>query len=279
MRGAATILAMTILGCGGAGNAPDEDAAPGDDGKDDDPTDGGDAGPGPGIWHPAPGTSWQWQLTGAIDTSFDVAMYDLDLDAVGAVIDELHAAGRIVICYFSAGSVEYWRDDIGGLPAAAIGNALDGWPDEHWLDVRHPAVRALAAGRIERAAALGCDGVEPDNVDGYDNDPGFAFDAADQLDFNRFLAAEAHARGLSIGLKNDLAQIGELLADFDWALNEECFAYAECADLDPFIAAGKAVFHVEYAGDRDAICAESAARGFSTLLKDDDVGPVHVTCN
>ena len=31
------------------------------------------------VWQPKPGTTWQWQLTGEIDTSFDVAMYDIDL--------------------------------------------------------------------------------------------------------------------------------------------------------------------------------------------------------
>jgi hypothetical protein len=38
----------------------------------------------------------------------------------------------------------------------------------------------------------------------------------------------AHARGLSVGLKNDLEQVKALVADFDWALNERCFRYNEC---------------------------------------------------
>ena len=37
------------------------------------------------VWRPAPGTSWQWQITGVVDESLDVAMYDIDLfDAQGA---------------------------------------------------------------------------------------------------------------------------------------------------------------------------------------------------
>src|SRR5213078_3792858 len=37
-----------------------------------------------GIWQPAPGTTWQWQITGKVDTSVTpAAMYDVDLsDAV-----------------------------------------------------------------------------------------------------------------------------------------------------------------------------------------------------
>jgi hypothetical protein len=80
-----------------------------------------------------------------------------------------------------------------------------------------------------------CDGVEPDNVDGYANDNGLGLTAEDQLDFNRFLAREAHARELSVGLKNDLDQIDELVGDFDWLLNEECHANGECEALTPFV--------------------------------------------
>ena len=59
---------------------------------------------------------------------------------------------------------------------------------------------------------------------------------------------QAHARGLSIGLKNDLDQIKTLQSKFDWALNEQCNEYKECATLKPFVTAGKAVFGVEYTG-------------------------------
>ena len=55
----------------------------------------------------------------------------------------------------------------------------------------------------------GYDGVEPDNVDRYVNASGFDLDADAQLAFNRFIANEAHARGLSVGLKNDLDQVPE----------------------------------------------------------------------
>ncbi|MEZ4608186.1 MAG: hypothetical protein R2865_15690 [Deinococcales bacterium] len=33
--------------------------------------------PNTGIWRPTPGTSWQWQLSGALDLSFDVDAYNL----------------------------------------------------------------------------------------------------------------------------------------------------------------------------------------------------------
>jgi hypothetical protein len=134
--------------------------------------------------------------------------------------------------------------------------------------------------RLELARSKRCDGVEPDNVDGYSNDTGFPLTASHQLDFNRFLASEAHARGLSIGLKNDLDQVGALLADFDWALNEECFKYDECSALSPFIRAGKAVFQVEYGDARVAsrICPKANALSFDSLVKKLDLGATRIAC-
>ena len=246
---------------------------------------GGSAGTGgtggSNLWQPAPGTSWQWQLTDSIDTSVDVAMYDIDLFVPKATIDKLHQDGRVVICYFSAGSWENWRDDAGDFPSAALGNELDGWPDERWLDVTNATVRSIMQARLDFAVQQGCDGVEPDNVDGYDNDSGFGFGASDQLDYNRFIAQEAHTRGLSVGLKNDLAQVDQLVGDFDWALNEECFQWDECGDLLPFIQAGKAVFHVEYGGANlaNTVCPVTEPMGFSTLIKNLDLDAWRVACN
>ena len=82
-------------------------------------------------WAPAPGVTWQWQLAGDADLSLPVAAYDLDLfDTPPADVDRLHADGKVLICYFSAGSVERWRPDADAFPGGAIGLPLDGWPGE-----------------------------------------------------------------------------------------------------------------------------------------------------
>jgi len=270
------LAALLLFGCGG-GSDSINDAGGGSSSTDASLV---DAPPG-SIWTPAPGTTWQWQLTDTIDTSVDAAMYDIDLvEAPQPTIDALHALGRNVICYFSAGSYEPYRSDADMLPVSARGNELDGWPGELWLDTRDATVRNVMRSRLDLAVTKHCDGVEPDNVDGYANDSGFPLTAATQLDYNKFLAAEAHARGLSVGLKNDLDQIGDLLADFDWALNEECYQYSECALLSPFITAGKAVFHVEY-GDPSlaaTVCPTTTALGLSTLVKNLDLDAQRTTC-
>lgn len=224
----------------------------------------------PEIWRPAPGTSWQWQLSDyPVDTSFDVQMYDIDLEGTPQeVIDELHTAGRIVICYFSGGSWENYRPDAGQFPPEVLGNVLDGWPDEKWLDIRQIALLApVMEARLDLAVAKNCDGVEPDNMDGYTNDTGFPLTAEDQLTYNIWLAEQAHERGLSIGLKNDLGQVAQLVDHFDWALNEQCFQYEECELLMPFIEQNKAVFGVEYEGTPADFCPQANALNFDWLYK------------
>nr|MBN1229552.1 endo alpha-1,4 polygalactosaminidase [Anaerolineae bacterium] len=226
------------------------------------------------IWQPVPGTSWQWQLAGEVNTSWEVDMYDIDLfDTPASTIARLHADGRIVICYFSAGSHEDWRPDADSFPREVIGARLAGWPGERWLDIRQiDALAPLMEDRLDLAVAKGCDGVEPDNVDGYSNRSGFPLTAADQIVYNRWLAESAHARGLSIGLKNALDLASDLVDYFDWALNEQCFQYGECEALLPFIEAGKAVFGVEYEGDPAEYCPQAVMMGFSWLTKSADLG-------
>lgn len=235
----------------------------------------------PEVWQPAPGTSWQWQLSGyPVDTSFDVQMYDIDLEGTPQeTIDALHTAGRIVICYFSAGSWENYRPDAGQFPPEVLGNVLDGWPDEKWLDIRQIGLLApVMEARLDLAQTKNCDGVEPDNVDGYTNDTGFPLTAADQLAYNIWLAEQAHERGLSIGLKNDLEQVDELVGYFDWALNEQCFQYEECALLLPFIEQNKAVFGVEYVLESSQFCPQANAMNFDWLDKNLDLDAWRQAC-
>ncbi len=279
MRRVAVLVLVAACGGGGAPGGPD--AAIDASAFAPDACAGCADAARPGIWHPTPGTSWQWQLSGTIDTTFDVAMYDVDLfDTPQATIDALHAAGRHVVCYVDAGSWEPGRPDSATFSADVLGKALDGWPDEKWLDVRDTRVRALIDARFDVAVTKRCDGVEPDNVDGYANDSGFALTAADQLDYDGHLATAAHARGLSVGLKNDLDQVTVLVADFDWSLDEQCFQYDECDQLTPFITAHKAVFNAEYGAPALAttVCPMASARDFDTLIKNLSLDAARTAC-
>ena len=134
------------------------------------------------------------------------------------------------------------------------------------------------AARLDMCRTKGFDAVEPDNMDGYKNDTGFPLEAADQLRYNRLIARLAHERGMAVGLKNDLDQIPSLVRDFDFAVNEQCAQYGECGRLKPFIAAGKAVFHVEYDLPVARFCPDSRRLKLSSMLKKYDLGAWREPC-
>jgi hypothetical protein len=92
------------------------------------------------------------------------------------------------------------------------------------------------------------------------------------------IAKLAHDRGMAVGLKNDLDQIPQLLGDFDFAVNEQCAEFDECARLKPFISAGKAVFHVEYNLPPHRFCSQSRRLGLSSMEKRLELGTWRAPC-
>jgi len=75
-----------------------------------------------------------------------------------------------------------------------------------------------------------------------------------------FLAQEAHARGLSIGIKNASSLASQIEPFTDFAIVEECHEYGECSAYGSYTDAGKAVFSVEY----ERSCS-TEPRGFSNI--------------
>ena len=127
--------------------------------------------------------------------------------------------------------------------------------------------------RLNLAVSKKCDAVEPDNIDAYTNDTGFALTAEDQLAWNKWLSLQAHERELSIALKNDGSQAAELQPFFDFALNEQCHQYDECDLYRPFIDVNKPVFNAEYArryvddnATRAQLCQSSRDAELRTLV-------------
>ena len=232
-----------------------------------------------GCYVPAANTSWQIQLNGTVSLTPIATLYDIDgFDNTAATVAKLHAKGRKVACYFSAGSFENWRPDAASFPADVKG-ASNGWPGERWLDVRRLDVLGpIIESRLDMCKAKGFDSADPDNVDGYTNVTGFPLTAADQLTFNTFVANAAHARGLSVALKNDLDQIPQLVGYFDWALNEQCYQFGECDLLTPFSAQGKAVMEIEYRGLKTTFCPPANARNFNAIKKNLDLKVFRSAC-
>ena len=229
------------------------------------------------IWTPKKGDSWQIVLSQKLnDTSPNVDLFDIDLFINNAsTIDTIHNSGKKVICYFSAGSFEDWRPDASNFTQSDKGNPLSGWSGEWWLKTNSTNVRNIMLDRLDLAVTKGCDGVDPDNVDGYDNDNGLDLTQDDAISYVSFLADAAHGRNLSVGLKNAASIIPSVISKMEWSVNEQCVENNECDQFQPFIGAGKPVFHIEYpkqgpqtaVSQKTSLCSGPSTQGFSTVLK------------
>ena len=230
-------------------------------------------------WQPRTGAIWQINLSNVSEIKApwpNVTAFDADLfDVPKSTWQSMHDSDIASICYFSAGSWENWRPDADQFPKSVLGKPLDGWPGERWLNISSSAVRDLMAQRLDLAKSKNCTAVDPDNVDVYDNGGGgFNLTTADSLSYVKFLAAEAHKRGMACSLKNALALIPHVLNDVDFAVNEQCVQYQECGTELAFTKAGKPVFGIEYPnppitqGKVHNVCdSKYRPKDFSTLVK------------
>jgi endo-alpha-1,4-polygalactosaminidase (GH114 family) len=240
---------------------------------------------GSSIWQPRPGVKWQIQLENAVeDTSINAEVYDIDLfDNSAETISAIHKHGTKVICYFSAGTYEEWRSDADQFSSSDFGSSLDDWPGERWLDINSSNVRRILSARLDMAQKKGCDGVDPDNIDGYDNENGLGLTTNDSINLLKYLANEAHSRGMSIGLKNGGDIISDVIDNMQWSVNEQCAQYNECDTYAAFTSVNKPVFHIEYSGEdvgsqrklkirvteekKSDACHAEGAEKFSTVIK------------
>jgi hypothetical protein len=253
----------------------------------------GDGGPGPAIWAPTSSAPLHlhWQLSTALAIPGDVVagqtVYDIDGETnSAATVASLHALGPDVkvICYVDVGTYENYRSDAASFPASVLG-ATNGWPGEQWLDVRQQSVLLpIMKARFQNwCIAKGFDAIEPDNLDGWENTTGFPLTQADGISYVTAIASLAHSLGLSIGLKNLPDQAANLEPTFDWALDEQCFQYAECSSYtSSFLAKGKAVWDIEYSTMPDCTTANTMMMNAEfrdlNLVGPSNAGYVYDTC-
>lgn len=226
--------------------------------------------------------SWQWQLTTPVDTSVAVQMYDIDLfDNDASVVAGLHAAGRRAICYMEVGAWESYRPDAASFPESIKGNVMPGYSSERYVDIRSPLLRPIIEARLDMCKAKGFDGIEPDIDDSYAEGAsvvGFPLTYQDQITYDTWLVGAAHARGLTILLKNGPGLAADLATVMDGALDEQCFQYGECAPFSAFINLGKPVFEVEYNLATSAFCPQANALNFNALRKHTNLDAYRVPC-
>ncbi|KAH6967806.1 glycoside hydrolase superfamily [Ilyonectria sp. MPI-CAGE-AT-0026] len=237
------------------------------------------------TWKPSVGDTWQIVLQDPIKVnkktlSPNVKVWTLDMyDNDASTFKALQDAGKKVICYFSAGSWEDWRDDADQFNDSDLGNDMDGWDDERWLNTRSTNVRNIMKKRIAYAASKGCNAIDPDNLDGYGNDTGMNLSKADSINYIKFLAKTAAAYNMSIGCKNSPEIVAQVIGSVDFVTVEQCVEYDECDAYAPYIKAGKPVFHIEYPDSPNSmstastnnICTSatkgSSTYGFTTVIK------------
>lgn len=238
------------------------------------------------LFRPKPGARWQWDLTGSVDKlDLAVDVYDIDgFETEASQVAALHAMGKKVICYLSVGTYEPARADAKDFPKAGLGKYWPEW-DETYLDIRNEGVRRVIEKRLDMCKAKGFDAIEPDNMDMFEggmSDTGFPLTEADGIAYAKWLANEAHARGMSIGQKNASSITAAIESLYDWALTEDCFADGWCDEMNAYPDAGKALFMCEYTDtkiDFKAACDAAKAGNYSAILKKRDLDAWVEFCN
>ena len=241
-----------------------------------------------------PGTSWQWQLDGSINTNIlnharnSRKMFDIDLfNTPTSTIRLLKRKHIAVVCYVETGAIENYRSDYGAfVRAGVVAGQMPGYPNEHFLNINSPRTYSLMVNRLRLARAKGCQGIEPDIDDTYFEDPnyggdnsvtstfaGFSLSWRQQLNYDRKIANAAHALGLTIALKNapDQAFVHGMLPYIGFAVVEQCFEYSECSPYSQMIRAHKAVFEVEYNLSTSQFCGQANRLNFDALYKGVDL--------
>lgn len=235
---------------------------------------------------------WQWELDHALNLSSQTdvplvnAVYDIDgFDNPASTVTSLHNQGDHVICYIDVGTYEPGRSDSSQFPSGLLGNGVSGWPGERWLNTSssgpyYSTLQAIMTARFKTCHDKGFDAVEPDNIDGSENNTGFALTNAQSIAYAKWFASAVHSFGMSVAQKNFVDQSAALVGSFDFVINEQCSQYGECNSLAPYPNANKAVFEAEYTPtSTSSFCpAANAANRNAVLFNINLDGKTRVSC-
>jgi hypothetical protein len=221
------------------------------------------------------------------------AAYGLEggLDVVVRDATAEPAPGAYNVCYVNGfqtqpGEADLWLDGNEDLLLHDAAGELvvdPDWPDEYVLDPsseeQRDRILGLLGPVITGCADAGFDAVEIDNLDTWTRftEPSTGLiEQGDALALAGSYIGLAHESGLAIGQKN-AAEVTTAARElgFDFAVTEECAAYAECGSYTDVY--GDHVLQVEYTDNLpdgfDAVCADPD-RAPLTILRDRDlVGP------
>lgn len=283
----AVLVALTLSACGvTADPEPGPDPASATAGSGSAAGSGADAGSGEDAAVTLPPTSgtFDYQLGTAYepDGGLDVVVRDAAAEP---------ADGAYGVCYVNGfqtqpDQADLWLGDNEDLLLHDAAGELvvdPDWPDEYILDPSteddRDRILDLLGPVITGCADAGFSAVEIDNLDTWTR---FTDAGTGLIEQDAALALAsayidlAHGAGLAIGQKNaaEATTDGHELG-FDFAVTEECGAYAECGEYTDVY--GEHVLQIEYTDNLpdgfDAVCADPD-RAPLTILRDRDlVGP------
>lgn len=258
----AVVLALALSATGCAATPPGDDSGNGLDPQSDVVLPPGNAAP-------------DYQLGGAYDPDPAVGIVARDRTAQAA-------SGIYSICYVNAFQTQPAEQDL--WPADLLLQDADGeplidpnWPDEVLVDTsteqKRSAIVELVAAWIRGCAESGFDAVEFDNLDSFTRSAD-ALSAADNQALATGLVLVAHDAGLAAGQKNAAEQSAAMHrgAGFDFAVAEECVAFAECGLYTEVY--GDHVIAIEYSDTLDRPFADACAdpeTPASVVLRDRDL--------
>lgn len=228
--------------------------------------------PLPSRWNPAPDAKFDLQFTTPMQLQRQVDFLVLDLaDALPNEIQTVNDNGAAAVCYFNGGSVNTQDDDFELVEPLVIGRSLNTDPQERWLDIRQiDEIADLIRNRLDLCVDKGFQAALVGNLENFLFRSGFPIGQRQQLAFNQFIADEAHARGLGIGLWNSRSQITPLSNNYDFVLVSDCFSEGWCNETQPFVDMGKPAFIVEFAeAERNDVefCRASQTFGAMGIIK------------
>ncbi|KAI3401083.1 hypothetical protein diail_228 [Diaporthe ilicicola] len=259
-----------------------------------------------------PGVKWQINIQNPVDPRAGIQPADakvIDVDLFQAskdptLIPTLHAAGVTVLCYFNLGAVQTtdcdyssWNND--GLMK---GQVVENYSQEKYVDVTDPTVLELHKARVDLAHSIGCDGLDPDNIDTYELSPdesiGKQITQDDMVNFLTTLAEYAHSKtttaghSLMIGQKNAVGITDRIHTFMDFAISENCVGSINpgsnrgapdefCTDFQKYYADnGKPAFDIEYPSSlasgesskarRDPSDTDDSSAGCAAGVSEDD---------
>jgi hypothetical protein len=242
----------------------------------------------PAKWYqPVAGLSWYRDL-GDIPEVKDVDLYFINLYSTRNSINvaNMQSNGRtIVYCQIPAGVYNEETETTFSTetlyPEIYVGEQKSQSSYDYWVNIKADTVKDILSQKILYASEIGCDGVNFVDVNLETKDTGFNITLADQIEFNLFLASEAHTLGLSVSFQDVENQIAQISAESDILVSEECFVNGTCSEYESF-GEDKPVLDIEYSDSINSdikisdLYLQSKAYNFSPIIFDRDTGAVEI---